>query len=145
MSKDRTMSLQALIKYAIAGRSNKKAVHHFFVVSKHKVNLLKKRGKDITGFKHSIDSYAIKHILINHGDNNTEKKRGLVAITLDRFYLIPSILKNPDEIKIVKRNNKIFFVYKKQYKDEIIYVEEVLMGRKELATKTMYIKKTRKK
>jgi len=146
MSRKKVMSLKSLIKYAISGRSNKKAVHVFFEVSKNKVNLVKKKtGIDITGYKHAIDNYAIQHIILQHGNKEDENKRGLVPVTLDVFDMLPLIIKKPDHLTVNVNKGKVFFQYTKKYKNEIYYIEEILTGRKELTTKTLYIKKSRKK
>ena len=41
--------------------------------------------KDVRNYKHSIDESAIRHIIKEHGNSETELQRGQLAITAADF------------------------------------------------------------
>lgn len=98
---------------------------------------------NLEGYKHTVDTYAIRHALKQHGDPVREAARGNVAITAADIAAIPDVLRAPDRIERVEQTNKIGNVllrYVKKIGDTVIYVEEVRTGRRELAMQTMYKK-----
>ena len=58
--------------------------------------LSEQSGISIEHYKFSIDVYAIKHILKNHGIPAVEIPKGQIAITDKDFELIQDVLENPD-------------------------------------------------
>ena len=95
---------------------------------------------DLTGYRHTIDNYAVKHTLKQHGNPAKEAPRGQVAVTREDFDLIPEILSNPDHIEATGKS-KIgaeTITYSKAFGDTVFYVEEVRTGARELAMKTMF-------
>ncbi|KAB0665567.1 hypothetical protein F6V25_07535 [Oryzomonas japonica] len=97
-------------------------------------------GVNIDGYHHSIDTFAIRHILKRHGDVVSEKKRGLVAVTNEDITSIPEIIATPDKVVLGARNkrNQDVIVYVKTMPDgSTMYIDEVRVGKKELATVSM--------
>jgi|GEM_PF-2220325 len=97
-------------------------------------------------FQHTIDNYAINHILKKHGDQTKEAQRGQIGVTKSEIELIPDIIENYDTIENGGKNDigRDTVIYTKTYSDGTTYVvEEVRTKRKELALNTMYKRKNR--
>ncbi|MDR2963467.1 MAG: hypothetical protein LBU90_07550 [Bacteroidales bacterium] len=100
---------------------------------------LTQKGVYITNdYYHTIDNNAIAHTLKRHGSKN-ECLQGQIPITETDFSKISYIINNYDTIKIEKNPRKQdVIIYSKEYADgTIYYVEEVRIGRKELAMDSM--------
>ncbi|MFN3856533.1 MAG: hypothetical protein ACK4RV_02205 [Caulobacter sp.] len=97
-------------------------------------------GVNLAGFTHRIDSSAVNHIIKQHGDAAREERRGQVGITEEDILSIPTILAAPDQVVFGAKNNRgqdlVAFV-KTLPDGHVLYVEEVRVGRKDLATATM--------
>ena len=97
---------------------------------------------DIKGYSHTIDNFFVNHALKQHGDKETEEKRGNVAITYSDICNVFSVYTHPDYIVFgtkTKTGNPAI-VYVKNIGDSTIFVEDVRRGKKELATQTLYKK-----
>jgi hypothetical protein len=100
----------------------------------------KEAGLDISGYKHTIDTYAVKHVRLKHGDESTESSRGQIVITDDDIRQIPDILSAPDKVVFGTKNKhgKEQVVYLKMLPDgSTLFLEEVRTGKKELAATSM--------
>jgi hypothetical protein len=101
-------------------------------------------GLNFSDLSHEITNHFEKHSIKKHGNINSEKIRGQVAITHDDIKLLSDIVNNPDNAVISKtEKSEIFITYSKKYEDgTIIYYEEVLNSKKNkaLRSKTMYKK-----
>lgn len=109
------------------------------------VNDLNREGVEIdSSYKHTIDNSGIRHILNNHGTEK-EYKRGQIPVTDSDFQLIDDIVNNYDEVSTgTNKRGQVVVTYMKSYPDgTTYYVEEVRVGRKELAADTMYKRKNR--
>lgn len=96
-------------------------------------------GLDLNGYRHVIDSSAVRHIFNKHSNPLTEVKRGQIAVTESDFSRIPEILTSPDRI-IYAGTNRIgrdVIIYEKRFNGVTYYVEEVRTGRKVTALQTM--------
>lgn len=49
-------------------------------------------GLDLSGYRHVLDNYAVRHTLKHHGNPQTEAARGQIAIAPEDFGLLPLIL-----------------------------------------------------
>ena len=108
--------------------------------------LSEQSGISIEHYKFSIDVYAIKHILKNHGVPEIEIPKGQVAITDKDFKLIQDVLENPDLVFYDGKNKlgKDVFQFQKMIGDKYIVIKEVRTGKKQLALNSMrIIKKNR--
>ena len=108
--------------------------------------LSEQSGISIEHYKFSIDVYAIKHILKNHGFSEIEIPKGQVAITDKDFKLIQDVLENPDLVFYDGKNKlgKDVFQFQKMIGDKYIVIKEVRTGKKQLALNSMrIIKKNR--
>ena len=96
-------------------------------------------------YQHVVDNSAIRHAYAQHA-SESETLRGQVAITKEDIEAIPQILENYDDLFTHKnRRGQDVVVYSKIYKDgTTMYVEEVRVGRKELAMDTIYKRKNGK-
>ncbi len=105
-----------------------------------------KTGLDLTGYKHEITNTDVKHIFKNHGNKKKEDFRGQIAVTAKEISLIPEITANYDDVILDERlsEGKKVLLYKKKINDMLIYLETISDKKKELRSKTMYIKKGEK-
>lgn len=93
-------------------------------------------GMRIDGYKHVIDTSAVRHAMKSHSSVARETARGQVAITGDDFASIPLVIASPDKIMFGTRNKvgREQIVYLKTMLDgSTLYLEEMRSGRKELA------------
>lgn len=97
-------------------------------------------GVDVTGYHHTIDNYAIRHTLAQHGSEATEIPRGQIPVTLEDFDRVPEIIATPDAVRPGGKTaaGRDAIVYEKRFGDTVFYVEEVRTKRGELAMQTMY-------
>lgn len=91
---------------------------------------------------HTIDNSAVRHAIKSHGTHK-EELRGQIPITNDDLMRIPEIVSSYDTIITEKnRRGQDILIYLKTMAEGIIYyVEEIRLGRHELATSTMYKRK----
>ena len=93
-------------------------------------------------YRHVIDNNAIRHILKTHG-GKSEILRGQIPITQRDMYRIPTIISEYDTINIDNnRRGQTLVIYTKTFDDGVLfYVEEIRLGRRELAASTLYKRK----
>ncbi len=96
-------------------------------------------GLDVSGYTHSLDQGAVGHILKQHG-GESERLRGQIPITKDDIARIPEIVAEPDLIEHggKTKDGLPSIRYRKRFNGTTYYVEEVRMGKKRLAPKTMW-------
>lgn len=95
-------------------------------------------GVDVAGFDIGIDESAIRHTLNQHGNEQTEQKRGQTAVTEQDFALVAEITNNADVIK--KGNSENTLQFEKQIGSLYVVVQELRIGKGKLSLKTMYKK-----
>lgn len=93
-------------------------------------------------YRHTLDNNAVRHAIKVHGSPK-EILRGQIPITVTDFMLIPEIISNYDSLSIEnnRRGQDIIVYSKKMSVGMTIYVEEIRLGRHELAASTIYKKK----
>lgn len=93
-------------------------------------------------WKHTLDNSAVRHAMKTHGSSR-EELRGQIPITKRDLLLIPYIVECYDLIRIEKnRRGQDVIIYSKAMNDGVTYyVEEVRLGRHELAASTLYKRK----
>lgn len=93
-------------------------------------------------YRHTLDNNAIRHITRIHGAQD-ELLRGQIPISKHDIMLIPTVITSYDSINLERnKRNQAVIVYSKTIEDGIsIYVEELRLGRHELAACTMYKRK----
>lgn len=93
-------------------------------------------------WKHTLDNSAVRHTMKTHGSYK-EELRGQIPITITDLLLIPYIVEHYDLIRIEKnRREQDVIIYSKAMNDGVTYyVEEVRLGRHELAASTLYKRK----
>lgn len=97
-------------------------------------------GADIHGYRHTIDTSAIRHILKSHGDARSEEKRGMVAVTEEDLLEISDLISAADKIVTGakgKRGEDLIGYLKKMDDGTTLYIEEARRGRKALAAVSM--------
>jgi hypothetical protein len=89
-------------------------------------------GLDLSGLTHEITTYFVNHGIKRHGNAETEKAQGQVAVTAADIERIPDIVKSPDCAVIgIKRHKETLIAYSRRFDDgTAIYYEEVLNSKK---------------
>jgi uncharacterized membrane protein YbhN (UPF0104 family) len=139
MPDDETTISDVIAAAGKPGHSQAKAV--MGVASVWLVNEAFAQGVRIAGFQHVIDTSAIRHIQLKHGDRESEERRGLVAVTSIDIERIPIILSAPTKLvlrAINKRGQPLIAYISRDTDTSIVYLEEVRPGKQELATVTMW-------
>jgi len=99
-------------------------------------------GIDVQNRKHVLTNNDIRHMLKQHGNQDTEALKGQIAITPLDIENIPDIISNPSDI-VKGTNNKQgqTIRYIKRYNDNSTYVVEVVPDKSNaLIIKTMWKK-----
>ncbi len=124
--------------------SNSKKNTFLGEVSQKVVNKVKQLyGIDITGRKHIISDYDIRHMIKQHGNPIIEKNKGQIAITTKDIEKIPEVILNYDSIVTGNDNKQGKTIrYIKKFDDNKIYVVEVIPNAND---KSLYIKTMWKK
>jgi len=95
-------------------------------------------GKDVAMFDYALDQYAPLHIKDNHGDEETEERRGQRAVTADDYARLPLIVDAPDRVS--EEDGALLF--EKIFGGERYFaVFTVLEKRKTLNLKTVWIRR----
>ena len=105
-------------------------------------------GIDVSGRKHIISDYDIRHIIKQHGNPVIEKSKGQIAVTTKDIEKIPDIIENYDSIikgtpNVDTLTKKQFNTirYTKNYNDNTTYMVEVIpSNNNQLNIKTMWKK-----
>ena len=128
---------------------NKKCEYKFAVVSEEIDEKLmdeaRKKGIDLTGYKHVMETTGNRHSLRRHGTDSNDR----TPLSVEDFLLIPYIIKYPEKIEVLDTTTKQHRLktvrYRKTIGDTYVYVEEIRNGRnKSLAFHTLY-KRPKKK
>ena len=112
-------------------------------VSEKLIQDLKDKGIIIDDtWRHTLDNSAVRHTLKSHGSKK-ETLRGQIPVTEKDLMRIPEIVAAYDSLSIGKNNrSQDVVIYTKHLENNTtIVVEEVRIGRHELATCTIYKKK----
>jgi hypothetical protein len=79
--------IEALLVFAFSDETNKNKVVKFGKISDEQANLIMEKTElNVEGYNRIIDVYAIKHTFRQHGNPQTEAKRGQIAIVKEDFY-----------------------------------------------------------
>ena len=97
-------------------------------------------GLDVSGYKHTVDSFGIRHAFKQHGNDKTESKRGQMAITAEDIARIPDVVSHFDSIESAGQDatGNPLIRYTKNVGGTIFHVEEIRQKRMELVTKTLW-------
>jgi len=99
----------------------------------------------IDDYSYLVDISAMRHVLAAHGNAKMEAAQGQIAVIVDDFAGFPQIMGQPDSVEYRGKNNQgnPAFLLQKKVADSLVFcVIEVRLGRKEVAMKTMYKRKT---
>ena len=93
-------------------------------------------------YRHTLDNSAVRHAVKSHGSPK-EVLRGQLPITDDDLMRIPEIVASYEALTTEKnKRGQDVIIYTKTMDDGITFhVEEILLGRHELAASTMYKRK----
>ena len=121
------------IQNAILSKNSRKNTF-LGTVSDKVVNKIKSLfGIDVSGRKHIISDYDIRHMIKQHGNTEIEKTKGQIAITAKDIEKIPDIIENYDRIEkgslntnniTGKASNSIRYI--KEYDNNTTYVVEIV-------------------
>jgi hypothetical protein len=134
-----------LIEYTFSDETNKLKTIRIYDLEKDEITFLEKLlSLTLSGFKHTVDNYAIVHTHNKHGQESKEISRGQIAVLRSDYLLIPEIITEPNKISIGEKSSigTDLIIYEKEINGIIyFYVEEVRKKRKSLAMKTLYKRK----
>ena len=93
-------------------------------------------------YNHTLDNNAARHAMKSHGDSR-EDLRGQIPLIDHDLMRIPDMVNNYESLTTRKnrRNQDIIIYSRTMDKDVTYYVEEIRLGRRELAASTMYKRK----
>ena len=136
-----------LVDNVLSGKipGNEKSAVRYDVELKNDQDIKEKTGLDISGYVHSVDSFAILKVNKDHGNEKKEASRGQLPITKEDWVRIPDVVANYDNVEHGGKDSygKDLIRYTKSYPDGVTrYVEEVRNGRGELSAKTMWKTRT---
>ena len=96
---------------------------------------------DLT-YNHTLDNNAARHAMKSHGKAR-EEMRGQIPLTNEDLLRIPDIVDNYESLDTRKnRRNQDIIIYSRTIGEGVTYyVEEIRLGRRELAASTMYKRK----
>lgn len=77
-------------------------------------------GVDVSGRKHMLSDYDIRHMIKQHGNSEIEKTKGQIAITLEDIEKIPDIINNYDNLTKGSPNKNVFT---KQMQDSLYVIQ----------------------
>jgi len=113
------------------------------IASKSLINDLYDLGISIDEtWRHTLDNNAVRHAIKSHGGPK-EILRGQIPITDHDLMRIPEIVTTYEELTSEKnKRGQDVIIYTKTMEDGVtFYVEEIRLGRLELAASTMYKRK----
>jgi len=89
----------------------------------------------LEGYTHIVDSFGARHTFKKHGSERTEIPRGQAPVTTEDFARIPDVVSAPDRIAHAgeTRRGAPLIRYEKRVNGDVLVVEEVRTGRRELA------------
>lgn len=107
--------------------------YHFAIIDDHVdeelIEIAKKAGIDITGYKHVIETSGTHHSQNRHGEESNDR----LPLTKGDYYLIPEIIKHRDSVivspSVTRVHRASVFIYEKRFDDYYVYVEEIRRGR----------------
>lgn len=109
-------------------------------VDKKLIDEAKKQGLDLTGYKHNIDVYGIKHSFKEHSNQDKEQARGQVPLTDDDIKKAKDYVYNYDNSSFGEKNDQgrdIIKLWKQMPDGYVLYIEEVRTGRHTLTLNSM--------
>lgn len=134
-------SLQALLDFARRAPANETQTVDIGAVSAPVAKAIKDTtGLDVSGYSHSVDAFAIRHIFKGHGDAKKEAARGQLPITDADILSIPQVIENATHVVtgMVGRRKQAIIGYLSTAADgSILYVEEARVGKRRLAAISM--------
>lgn len=102
---------------------------------------LEEQFPETSGYSVSVNQSAIEHIKNNHGNAESEAKRGQIAIIGEDISRITDIVSNYDSIasEPIKGTNNRRFAFAKQFDDGlIVYLADSSKKRRDLRTVSMW-------
>lgn len=104
-------------------------------------HIKKNTNLTVEGYNRVVDNYAVKHVLKNHGNAQTETLRGQIAVEKSDFEKISTIVTPPHSISYGGKNDtgRDTIQYVKELENiQYTLLEEVRSKRKEVALNTLY-------
>lgn len=134
-------ALRSLLDFVRRGPGNKTRTVEIGQLDDARAKAIKEAsGIDISGYTHTVDAFAIRHVLKEHGDAASEKSRGQIAVTDSDVLAIPEIIGNATHVVTGikgRRDQDLIGWIAPMADGSVAYVEEVRTGKKRLATLSM--------
>lgn len=128
-----------LYQYTLSeGNTDRRGLIYPVVESGEASSIGERIGLDLGGYRHVIDSYAIRHANRKHGSPRTELPRGRLSLTAEDFMRVPEVVA-PENIAGVTQSatGNAAIVYRKRFNGSVVVVEEIQDGRGNLAVETV--------
>lgn len=139
------LKIRALVNKTFSSMTNLKQSLEIGKVSNTQAKFIKENcGIDLKGCLRYMDNYGIRHTILKHGNQKIESKRGQIAVTLDDFERVASIVDSPDKIEYVGKNKLGRECFKFTKKIDLVYyvVESVRTKNKnKMFMESMYKRK----
>lgn len=132
--------LLQFVHLALQNTSNDKEMFKFELLDDDTVNrILGISGHLLSDYRRVMDTFAVRHIFKNHGDEARESQRGQIAVLPEDFVLISALLTQYESFSVERnRIGNIMFRYTMEADGfRLVYAEEVRTGRRELAVQTL--------
>lgn len=136
-----TNDIQNFVKQELNKKTSNKKIYYGKVNENVAKKVLDDYEIDIFEYNISLKGDNIRKIIKDHGNVETEKLRGQVAVTKNDFNHIDNIISDPDNIILSTKTNygKPSLIFIKKIRNEYKLVEFVSDKHKTLETQTMYI------
>ena len=95
---------------------------------------------DVSGFTHTADSYAIRHVFKEYGNQESEQSRGQGSITESDIAEMPEVIYSPDVTAYrekTRRGQDVILFAKRMRDGTVLVVQEERVGRRRLALLNM--------
>lgn len=107
--------------------------YHFAIiengVDEELIDIARKAGIDITGYKHVIETSGTSHSQNRHGEDSNDR----MPLSKEDYFLIPEIIRHRDSVivspSVTRIHKNPVFIYEKKIDEWYVYVEEIRRGR----------------
>lgn len=107
--------------------------YHFAIiengVDEELIDIARKAGIDITGYKHVIETSGTSHFQNRHGEDSNDR----MPLSKEDHFLIPEIIRHRDSVivspSVTRIHRNPVLIYEKMIDEWYVYVEEIRRGR----------------
>ena len=132
-----------LVMFSLTDKTGEDAICIIRKVSAREAEIIKAvTGKETAGYVHIIDRSSVVHTIKKHGNEEKERSRGQIAVSIADFELAEEIIKGENLIHDgYTKDGKPLFLYSRRIGSIYYYSEEVRTQRGKLCLKTIFKRK----